>query len=192
MDSQISPIAGLGEPEAFLRVYIANRPPLSPYDQLDHLRVLESGEIADIVAKTGNHWRKIFNLYAKLAFFLDSLAAKSKVGQLPDNGQIGSGQNRRSQDSTWQNYRDHTLLQRGSGQALLFSAPVLSTHAVHIIMGKQHAQSLSVMTWFDDWEIINPDFSVSRQGRMVLCPYFDYRQLSNQKLDLLVQLVTSL
>ncbi len=175
--SQSPYAAGLGEPEALLRVYIGNRPPLPHYDQLDHIHALRPGEVADIVAKTGNHWRKVFNLYAKLAFFLESGSVEA-----------WSGKN----CGTWQDYRDNVLLQPESRQALLFSAPDRSAHAIHIIMGKQHAQTLAVSKYFDDWVFINPDFSISRQGRIVLCPYFDYRQLSNQKLDLLVQLVSAL
>ncbi len=175
---------GLGDPEASLRVFLANRPPLAPYDSLDRIHPLAAGEIADIVAKTGNHWRKIFNLYAKLMYALAP-------------GDYAS----------WQQLRELKLLQPGSDVALLFSAPVMppanavrhlqSTEQdlsglIQVVMGKQHAESLGVADSCPDWEQITVDFMLSREYRMIGCPYFDYRQLSNEKLATLVELVQSL
>ncbi len=57
---------GLGDEKAHVRVYIANRPPLSDYLELAECRPMVIGEIARIAQETGNHWRKIFNVYAKL------------------------------------------------------------------------------------------------------------------------------
>ena len=61
---------GLGVQEAALQVYIANRPPLPEYEMLSKLQPMQPGDIARIAAETGNHWRKIFNVYAKLVFAL--------------------------------------------------------------------------------------------------------------------------
>ncbi len=57
---------GLGAAHSDVCFYIANRPPLDDYPQLQQLRPLASGELAHIVKHTSNHWRKAFNVYAKL------------------------------------------------------------------------------------------------------------------------------
>ncbi|WP_020407915.1 DUF6942 family protein [Hahella ganghwensis] len=224
-------VVGVGDVTADILVYIANRPPVAPYDRLNTLVPLRAGEISDIVEKTGNHWRKIFNLYAKLGYFLtlkNALAIEDRsvsedgpgafsgsrreglTVSLPEiTGRTGVElqswkglQSRKElqcwkECQSWQEYRDHFLLQAGSRQALLFSEPVssaseITNQACRVVMGKQYAQSLGVANWFDDWNMIDEAFSISRRGRMILCPYFDYRQLSNDKLDHLVRLVTTL
>ena len=183
-DSSAERLVGLGDSEATLRVYLANRPPLEPYETLNGLCPLATGDIADIVAKTGNHWRKIFNLYAKLVHALD--ARRYFRCQL-SNCHVSN-----YQFSSWQALRENCLLQAGSGLALLFSPPSVSVEAVQIVMGKQYAEYLGVKSLYDDWQQYTPDFMISRKGRMIGCPYFDYRQLSNEKLATLVELTKSL
>ncbi len=162
-------VVGLGDVGAPLCVYIANRPPLQCYESLDGLQALAEDEVAYIAAQTGNHWRKIFNCYAKLGYQLDPQGF-----------------------SRWQDYRDQYLLQAGSGQALLFSPPQPSEE-VSIVMGKSYAeqlrgQGMSVqgLVWVDGV------FAISRPQRLIICPYFDYRQLTNARIVQLVSLVESL
>ncbi len=162
-------VVGLGDTGASLCVYIANRPPLQRYESLDGLHALAGDEIAYIAAQTGNHWRKIFNCYAKLGY------------QLEPRG-----------FSRWQDYRDQYLLQAGSGQSLLFSPPQ-PIEGVSIVMGKTYAEQLrgqgmsaQGLVWVDSV------FAVSRSQRLIICPYFDYRQLTNARIVQLVSLVKSL
>ncbi|WP_411266875.1 DUF6942 family protein [Colwellia sp. C1TZA3] len=47
-----------------------NCPPLPYYQNLTSVKALVADEIAHITDETGNHWRKTFNVYAKLLFEL--------------------------------------------------------------------------------------------------------------------------
>lgn len=158
-----SPPCGLGVAQPTFNVYIANRPPLDEYEYLRTIKALQPGDIANIAQQTGNHWRKIFNVYAKLVFALDAKEYPS-----------------------WQNYRDDFLLSKGSEQALLFSRPDLQKQGIHIITGRSYAQSLEL-----DAQLIpiDADFQMDIKKRLLVVPYFDYRQLSNEKLIRLVGLI---
>jgi len=160
------PVIGLGDAEARLLVYAPHRPPLEPYLSLDRLQPLASDELAALVSATGNHWRKIFNLYAKLLHRLDP------------------------QEASWQDCRDQRLLQAGCGCALLFSVPPrLSTPAWHLVMGKAYAGSCGLDQLDDLRTGHGLHWSPSR--RLILTPYFDYRALSNARLDDLYRLIDS-
>ena len=161
------PEIGLGCRDYQLAVYIANRPALKAFEELNQLRPLLAGELANVVSATGNHWRKIFNLYAKLAHQLSP-----------------------QQFDSWQDYRDQQLLKAQSREALLFSQPDLSrSDCVHIVSGKGYGeilcQGLPLLA-------VDPDFQICESRRLIVSPYFDYRQLSNLKLERLCQLVTGL
>ncbi|MBU3070390.1 hypothetical protein KOI40_11185 [Aestuariicella sp. G3-2] len=168
--------AGFGSEDAELAIYLANRPPLDDYPLLDHVKPLLPGELAHIVANTSNHWRKVFNVYAK---FLQALAWDEA-----------------DEAGTWQKYRDKGLLQSGCREALLFSSPVftqeLSTEGcqskISIVAGKTYAAQLALptLTWLDAYFAINRDYKV------IVCPYLDYRQLSNERIDRLAGLVREL
>jgi len=166
---------GLGDPLAQFKVYIANRPNFSGYLNLDSVNPLSTGEIHAIGQACGNGWRKVFNVYAKLLFALNA-----------EN--IVSLQRAQS----WQNYRDHALLQASSNTSLLFSPPKIShvegkdNKAIHLIMGKTYAKSLNLshpLTWLDH------EFAFDAGSKLIVCPYFDYRQLSNVKIIRLVELL---
>lgn len=162
---------GFGPQSYRLAFCIANRPPIDDYPVLDQLRPLAPAEIDYIVSNTSNHWRKVFNVYAKFLFELRG-----------DQNVV----------STWQNYRDRHLLQAGSDEALLFNAPMFSSHSdeiVHVIAGKTYATALKLpfsLTWIDSYFAINVEY------RVIVSPYLDYRQLSNERISILVRLVKSL
>lgn len=169
--------AGFGSEDAELAIYLANRPPLDDYPLLDHVKPLLPGELAYIVANTSNHWRKVFNVYAK---FLAALAW---------DGTVEAG--------TWQKYRDTGLLQSGCREALLFSSPVFTQqlsctegcqNKISIVAGKTYAAQLALptLTWLDAYFAINRDYKV------IVSPYLDYRQLSNERIDRLAGLVREL
>jgi len=156
---------GIGDKNAQLAVYIGNRPPLKEFKNTRKITPVVDGELTKIAQRTGNHWRKIFNIYAKIGFMLDNRSY-----------------------ATWQLYRDNQLLQAGSNQALVFDQKIVTNtlECITIVCGKQHAALVlesSAIEWIDD------DFAIDRTNRTLVTPYFDYRQLSNAKLETLHQLI---
>ncbi len=168
-------VIGLGDPQAVIKLYIQNKPPMPEYQTLATVNALSKGEIYRIGQLTGNHWRKIFNVYAKLIFELQ-----------PGNF------------SSWQQFRDEQLLQAGSRQSLLFNKPNLSQQdgqAVNIIIGKTYALQLFKTlpaAVNADLHWLNEDFAISVKFKVIICPYFDYRQLSNVKISRLVAIIKAL
>jgi len=160
-------MVGFGSYSAKIKVYFQNRPPLTQYQQLEKLKSLDSGEAAHIANETGNHWRKIFNCYAK---FLHELNPKSA--------------------DSWQEYRDQNLLQKHANEQLLFSVPDLTVqNSLHIVAGRTYFRSLKLdlkVEWVDQ------SFAVDLSNQLIVSPYFDYRQLSNQRISQLVTLVNQL
>ncbi|MGS2721564.1 DUF6942 family protein [Paraglaciecola aestuariivivens] len=168
---------GLGDAKALCKVYIANTPNMPCYQKLTEVQALVEGDIQAIGLACGNGWRKVFNVYAKLLYALNR----------PNFVSLSHYQN-------WQQFRDQALLQAGSNTSLLFSAPesdhlTAKGREVHIVMGKGYANSLALhsdITWIDNYFAINPE------KRLIVCPYFDYRQLSNAKIIQLVTIIHSL
>lgn len=169
---------GFGDNNVRFTVYIANKPNMLEYQHVDDVVALVKGEINLINQACGNGWRKVFNVYAKLLYGLDSQYYNFSTFA-----------------TTWQDYRDNYLLQAQSNTALLFSVPQLnpSKNNVHIICGKGHAKALINSTklvvnlvWLDE------DFAIDTANRLIVCPYFDYRQLSNRKIARLADLLLSL
>ncbi|MDO6705850.1 hypothetical protein Q4579_06465 [Photobacterium sp. 1_MG-2023] len=170
-------IVGLGCPEFQIAAYMEHRPDMPGMAELAQLQPAISGEIHCIGQACGNGWRKVFNVYAKLLYALDPTYFDYAT----------------SADS-WQRFRDQFLLQAGSQTALLFSPPVLDLNRVpsryHIIMGRTYAKKLihqgllnAPLTWLDH------EFAVNQEHRLVVCPYFDYRQLSNLKIERLAAIL---
>lgn len=163
---------GLGSTSSSINFYIANRPPLDDYPQMNELRGLAMGELAHIVRHTGNHWRKVFNVYAKLLFDWYQLHQRN---DLP---------------ASWREYRDLELFQPHSQEALLFNAPALTENqnCIHIIAGKTYAANLALpsLVWLDTY------FAVNKEYRVIIAPYPDYRQLSNERISKLIILMKEL
>jgi hypothetical protein len=162
---------GLGDAGAQVNVYMANKPPMAEYADLQRVEPLQCGEIELINRACGNGWRKVFNVYAKLLFALNTQQAAS-----------------------WQQYRDRQLLQAGSQTALLFSVPELTPaeKTVHIIAGRTHAKTLLEAGLPAQLHWLNNEFAIDQHNRLLVCPYFDYRQLNNEKLVYLAQLIKAL
>ena len=163
---------GLGSQTSTINFYIANRPPIDDYPVLDKLRSLAMGELTHIVKHTSNHWRKAFNVYAKLLFDWYLL------------------QGRKDLPETWQSYRDLELFHSHSQEALLFSAPVFDKKnaSIHIIAGKTYASNLDLppLIWLDT------HFAINKEHRLIVAPYPDYRQLSNERIARLIELMREL
>lgn len=169
---------GLGCTNFTIAVYIGNRPKMHEYQQLTLLSPVTSGEINVINSACGNGWRKVFNVYAKLLYALDKTEFSYST-----------------LESSWQKYRDSFLLQHNSQTALLFSPPQLlkNSETLHIICGKTYAKHLLATSqlsanfvWLDD------EFAVDKAQNLIVCPYFDYRQLSNIKIEKLANLLKEL
>ncbi|WP_348731537.1 hypothetical protein [Rheinheimera texasensis] len=177
---------GLGDSEARLRLYVAKAPPMAEFAGLNTCLALLPGQIDQIYQHCGNGWRKVFNVYAKLVWALPA----------PWQPDLQGAQ-------SWQQWRDRVLLQAGSGTALLFGANGFDQdwfgadadiQTLHIIAGRQHARDLLAqgllpetltggLVWLDE------EFAVAKKLRLLVCPYLDYRQLSDIKIARLVQLV---
>ena len=168
---------GLGDPQASFRVYVAKRPPMQEYADLTAVQPLCRGEIDSINQACGNGWRKLFNVYAKL------------VQALPE-----ALQPLKQASTSWQNYRDQHLLQAGSSTALLFSAPQLEppSSTLHIIAGRTHAKALLAGGLGAQLDWLDHEFAIDNKQRLLVCPYFDYRQLSNEKIERLCGLIARL
>ena len=163
---------GVGDPHSGFRVYIGNIPIYGDLPGLDHVRPLNEGEIAAIGQQCGNGWRKVFNCYAKLVFALQS----SLHSDIAHYGR-------------WQDWRDNCLLQEDSHSVLLFNQPDiqrLPDDSIHLVMGKGWAERCQLMPYVH-W--VTPEFAISTEHRVVVCPYFDYRQLSNHKIVFLCDLL---
>lgn len=156
---------GLGCHRAKHYFYIKNRPPLSYYEDLNVIKAMSVGDIAHIGHETGNHWRKVFNVYAKLMFEL-----------APEDF------------TSWQSLRDEQLLQNNN-HCLLFSPPQITTDKIHIVLGKGYAEQLGLA---DQCTWLSHDFAVNFERRIIISPYFDYRQLSNIKIVQLCRLIQQL
>lgn len=166
-------LSGLGDPiESRITVYIANRPPLDEYAVIEGIQPMRNSEVYSIAQLTGNHWRKIFNVYAKFIF---------ELWDLPEFGE-------------WQGYRDQKLLQEGSNIRLLFSEPNFDEeNTIHIVMGKQYAEKIGLSEQDNVGMIrLDKDFAIDKNRNLIVCPYFDYRQLSNEKISRLVKLIHDL
>ncbi|TQV89125.1 DUF6942 family protein [Aliikangiella coralliicola] len=157
-------LVGIGSQQARLAVYIANRPPLPEFTGLNDFRPMVSGEIKCIADLTGNHWRKIFNCYAKLSFLLDS-----------------------NNYSSWQELRDNQLLQSNGNEQLLFSPPDINeSRIIKIICGRTYFKDLNLnisVDWVDSY------FGLNFESKLIVTPYFDYRQLTNQRIEQLVDYI---
>lgn len=161
---------GFGDNQAQFCVYLANKPPMPEYQQLDSVLALAPGDIDRIYRHCGNGWRKIFNVYAKLLFALDKeLFSYAQHAQ------------------SWQEFRDKQLLQKHSNTALLFSPPRLDIalqpqNTIHLIAGRTHAKQLLAEGLNAELHWLNEEFAIDPTRKLLVTPFFDYRQLNNEKI----------
>ena len=134
---------------------------------------------------------------------LANIAAKIGARLQPELAEAVGDIARTPPGQTWQDYRDQSLCQAGSVVALLFSSPLGSEKYHHrqpkLVTAKP--QEVRVMSGHQyclqcfpalDFEVIDQDFKLSRLANVIDSPYFDYRQLSNRKLEKLIVLIQSL
>ncbi|WP_323814344.1 DUF6942 family protein [Cellvibrio sp. NN19] len=162
---------GFGSTNSSINFYIANRPPIDDYPAMNELRGLAAGELAHIVKHTSNHWRKVFNVYAKLLFDWHSLKQRKDI------------------PASWQEYRDRELFQARSQEVLLFNAPQFENtdFTIHVIAGKTYAANLNLppLIWLDTY------FAINKEQRLIVAPYPDYRQLSNERIARLIEIMNT-
>lgn len=157
---------GIGSENCTIALYIGKIPPLKEYLALGRMVPAYANDLSRIGLEAGNHWRKILNIYAKLGFSLNTQGYK-----------------------TWQLYRDQFLLSKNSQQALLFNTELVNSFGgyISLVCGKAYSNQLLKnqvsLTWLDD------EFAVNVTNKVIVTPYFDYRQLSNIKIEQLVNLI---
>ena len=162
-----SEVVGVGASKVRLAIYIANRPLNDQYPSLQSLQPLMAGELQNIVANNSNHWRKAFNVFAKILWEVD-------WAELTGNAA-----------SCWQDYRDHHLLQAHSSESLLFSPPEITASHIKIVTGKTYAAELALPSL--DW--LDAHLAINAAHKLIVCPYLDYRQLSNERIARLAALI---
>ena len=193
-------VSALGDPAARLKVYVANRPDCQPFDHVEGCVPMSMSDIEFINRECGNGWRKLFNVYAKFLFELGDALADPLV------------KSTYIEFSQWQILRDKALLTQFCGHQLVFTpprivfdeavcpldsneacdvAPVPKAEAVvwHIVMGRTYARELERQKLVPALHWLDTDFAVNPDQRLIVCPYFDYRQLTNAKISRLVGLL---
>ncbi len=165
-------IDGFGSQTPKVILHIANRPPLDVYAG-DVNRPLQLNEAADIIAQTGNHWRKVFSILAKISFALFD-----------------------TQCSSWQQYRDTKLLTQDGFEFVSFS----SVQASQTWQTERQFSSISMVCGFQYAETQLPlnglvghqQFAKLLWSEPLQClvtPYFDWRQLNNAMLEVVISII---
>ena len=170
----VANVAGFGNPAGAIHVYIQNRPQFFVPGAEDAIVGINGDIIQQINTSCGNGWRKVFNVYAKWVFDLHrQLPAKQTLLARPCC-------------ETWQQYRDRELLTCSGDTALLFS-PVATRAPVNVVMGRTYARHSGLA---DAAQWVRHDFGLLDAQRIIITPYFDYRQLTNEKIAFLSSLLT--
>lgn len=154
-----------------LNVYVAKAPPVWSQGPIIPMRPAVAGELQSIIDENGNGWRKLFSVYAKVVFALASWGLDLTQGQ-----------------ACWQDYQRQRLLQTGSDTALYFGRVVNQPGRIQVIAGRQHARMLE-KDWGLNLQWLDQAFALCRANRVVVCPFFDYRQLTNEKIARLAALI---
>ena len=163
---------GFGDSNANFRVYVAAPPPMPAYQHLCSIIPMQASDLQQIYLECGNGWRKIFNVYAKLLF---TLPVEHFAFQ--------------SQAASWQQFRDEQLLQTHGNNALFFDAPKLGHCGFHLIAGRTHAKQLINQGLNAELHWLNAEFAVDPVHRLLVTPFFDYRQLNNEKIAVSAKLL---
>lgn len=167
-------IKGLGNANAAINVYVESTPNIDQYLKQTTCRFMDEDEINTIGQQAGNGWRKVFNVYAKFIYELSIEEVRPY--------------------KSWQLFRDKQLLQTNSSLCLWLSCSakqltnnIKKNNTIHIVMGKGYANRLS-LTEQCFW--LSEDFAINNEQKLIISPYFDYRQLTNKKITFLCQLLT--
>ncbi|MEH6625718.1 MAG: hypothetical protein V7739_04690 [Motiliproteus sp.] len=133
----------IGSPNPGLILYLPN-PPIRP-------SIEQPIDIPELIALNGNHWRKIFTIFAKLG----------------------------APRADWRQYRDNDLLKRK--EAICFGDTLVHINARHIVAGKASWERLGLDQI--DFDSLDDQQRVWKQGNVFLTPYPDYRQFPNELIE---------
>jgi hypothetical protein len=176
-------LIGVGASLPRIILHIANRPPVDSFDavngEADINRPLQISEAADIIKQTGNHWRKVFSILAKISFALFDTDCK-----------------------TWQEYRDTKLLTEQGFEYLCFSSlkqrnassslatNIIEQTSVSVVCGFAYAETQLDFPSLIPHQVFEK-LKWSEQDHCLVTPYFDWRQLNNEMLDVAIKIVAS-
>lgn len=158
---------GFGHPKPRWVLHIANRPELDKY-QHNIAFALTTGEAADIIQQTSNHWRKLFSIMAKISFALFETGCDS-----------------------WQEYRDTKLLTDQGFEMISFETPDPQQECYYsIVAGYTYAKTQL------DVESLMPlsaceKLLLAENKPLAVTPYFDWRQLTNEVLAHLIKVMNA-
>ncbi|MEX1215631.1 hypothetical protein [Saccharospirillum sp.] len=158
---------GFGDPSPLLVVCAPHRPPSVELEYSKSISPLSGDDLHQLIQAGGNHWRKIFNLYAKLLHGLLPLE--------PD----------------WKSCREQRLLRSGAACALVFEQLwTPKPGQLCLVMGQTYGRSLG---WLASDQVLPAEhpFVQHPEQTVIVTPYFDYRQLSNARLAILVNQIRS-
>ena len=158
--------SGFGSLEPKWVLYIENRPPLPEYEH-DNFRLLGNGEAAEVIAQTSNHWRKVFSIMAKISFALFETNC-----------------------NTWQEYRDTKLLTEHGFEAISY-LPFNKGEArayFSIVCGFTYAGTQLDLDSLIPHQTHAKLLLVPGQ-KCLVTPYFDWRQLNNELLEKVIDIM---
>jgi len=141
-----------------LILYIDKAP---PFEGFEEFKTFSRSDLTQVM-ESGNHWRKIINIFAKLAFGLNSKDCGS-----------------------WQEYRDRYLLRDGDEIILVNHQTLIEDSGIHLICGKNQFESMDLEE--AAFQSLDTEGKVRVCENVIQTPYFDYRQFPNKLIDELVQ-----
>ena len=158
----------LGEAHAALTVCVEHQPRWPEPAFASGRSTLYPGELAKLVDANSNHWRKIFNVYAKLLYALRPDAA-----------------------TDWRALREQQLFQPGQQHGLRMGSTlaeeVNQRAGLSLIAGKQYANALGLLNQATS---LAPGIFLHDDRACLITPYFDYRALSDANITRLAQIIT--
>ncbi|WP_342665431.1 DUF6942 family protein [Psychromonas arctica] len=211
-------VVALGDAQFTFAVYIANQPKMPEYESLSCIQPLQVEQIGLIGKACGNGWRKVFNVYAKLLYALDAthfnfstlvptwqqyrdqflLQAHSGTALIFSPPHLAftsissqsafSELHHKASNST--DTKTHTNTDNNTHNNIHSN---IHNKTLHIICGRTYAKKLindGLLTVDLSW--LNEEFAINFEHAVIVCPYFDYRQLSNQKIQRLSFLLSAL
>ena len=166
--------SGFGSSSPKWLLHIEHRPPLAAFEQ-KAFRALTEGEAAQVIAQTSNHWRKVFSIMAKISFALFETDC-----------------------DTWQEYRDTKLLTNKGFEAISYDSVTLSQSNNQ--SQKRKLEPFAIVCGFGyasqqlELEGLYPHQTHSKlllapNVNVAVTPYFDWRQLNNELLDVVIALM---
>lgn len=157
--------SGFGNRHAKWLLHIANRPDLAEFAD-DNFRMLAIGEAKSVIENTSNHWRKVFSIMAKISFALFDTGCES-----------------------WQQYRDTKLLTAEGFEAISYLPYQSGEHSsLAIVAGFQYASEQLA----DSQLVAHHKYNKLKRVIAEPCfvtPYFDWRQLNNELLAQLINMM---